>query len=503
MIKQFFKGQFKAVCLSLLFIFGNTLQVEAASAWQPQQPFTSSIGPDDPSGATDGVGNALGIYLLPGGILTTSYFDSVSESWQAPQSVVATPFISLYALDMDATGDGIALWSEQLSNNIRSARYSGGAAGTWTILPPDPINVLANPNAEVDVAMDGSGNAAGIWIDTTALTVTTAFFDGTTWGAPTLIGAGESSPTIKYSSSGTAVAIWDNVGVVTASHSIAGVFQAPVILGNRGPSRIDLGVDNAGNAIAIWMDSGVIFTSNFNGTTWGAAVAQSTGTGNIDPIVAMAANGTAVIGWVDGAGNAQSRAYNGTIYGPTLLIAADSASVAISVDALGNALAIFGPSTAVSLPIFSLQLPVGGTAWENLLVVGEAAMDNDTVSVLSSGGEGFAFIFPVTPDGRSFAGVALLIVPEPTPPLGISGSVCVNKFASQTDRIHIINFQPSTDPTVVSYILRRNGVIIATIPSAGPYTYLDHNRCKRTDVYSLTSVNAEGLESTPLVIELR
>lgn len=91
----------------------------------------------------------------------------------------------------------------------------------------------------------------------------------------------------------------------------------------------------------------------------------------------------------------------------------------------------------------------------------------------------------------------------PEAPVSIQGKTRTNESAVQIDRLHIITFTPSKDVTVTFYRLRRNGVIIAEIPGIGPYKYIDHHRRKgKSDVYTLTSVNAEGLESAPLTVTL-
>lgn len=74
----------------------------------------------------------------------------------------------------------------------------------------------------------------------------------------------------------------------------------------------------------------------------------------------------------------------------------------------------------------------------------------------------------------------------------------------QTDIVNIITITPSTTPGVVSYYLRRDGVLIAIIPASGPYIYYDHNRSKhQTYTYSLTSVDGFGVESAPVVLVMK
>lgn len=86
---------------------------------------------------------------------------------------------------------------------------------------------------------------------------------------------------------------------------------------------------------------------------------------------------------------------------------------------------------------------------------------------------------------------------NPSGPARFSGKTVINYFLNRMDRIHILKWTPSTDLSVVSYSLYRNGKKIATIPASGPYKYEDHNSGKH-DVYILVSVNGDGSESNPL-----
>jgi len=85
------------------------------------------------------------------------------------------------------------------------------------------------------------------------------------------------------------------------------------------------------------------------------------------------------------------------------------------------------------------------------------------------------------------------------PPSMFVGKAIKNRFATQTDLINKLTWTPSSDPSVVAYLILRNGVLIAEIPASGPFVYLDHNRRKcSVDTYELIAVNAEGVQSTPL-----
>jgi hypothetical protein len=90
----------------------------------------------------------------------------------------------------------------------------------------------------------------------------------------------------------------------------------------------------------------------------------------------------------------------------------------------------------------------------------------------------------------------------PVPPTNFVGVVEKNKFLTQTELLNVLTWTPSIDPSVTSYRIYQNGILIATVPASGPYEVVLHNR-RHGEIYTyeLTAVNASG-ESTPLVILL-
>jgi hypothetical protein len=80
------------------------------------------------------------------------------------------------------------------------------------------------------------------------------------------------------------------------------------------------------------------------------------------------------------------------------------------------------------------------------------------------------------------------------PPTDGQGSHVKNRFALLIEWYNQLDWTASTSPDVVGYNIRRNGALIAS--HVFGTSYRDGNRPhKGTDVYSITSVNAEGLES--------
>lgn len=88
------------------------------------------------------------------------------------------------------------------------------------------------------------------------------------------------------------------------------------------------------------------------------------------------------------------------------------------------------------------------------------------------------------------------------PPTGIFGSTLKNKFLTQTDIIHVISWTASPSECVIGYQIFRNGKFISFVSSTSKLEYSDHNRRKKTDIYSVRAVNAFGVVSAPINIAI-
>ncbi len=86
-------------------------------------------------------------------------------------------------------------------------------------------------------------------------------------------------------------------------------------------------------------------------------------------------------------------------------------------------------------------------------------------------------------------------------PAGLSGWVIKDRFLTRTDYVHHLEWDKSTDPTVVSYLLLRNGKSIGTRPATGPFVFNDGNRGKhQQDVYVLQALNSSGAVVSSLTV---
>lgn len=493
----------------LFYFFALCITASASADWvQPPTLFPASEGFGTVKIASDANGNAALLISNNFGVDAYNY-DSVT-GWSGPNATFPADeniFFRLI-LAMDATGAALGAWVPSTTGTGEVAYYDGAAWSQPTTNPMLGSVVIARPA----IAMNGSGEGVLVFIDQFG-DVYASFFTGGDWGAPTLIatGAGSSLASVDYSTNGTVVAGWENnVGAPVAINYIGGIWNPQVILDTAGTYET-VGIDASGKALAVWINAaGDVVYSPFNGSTWTSSQTIAAGPGNFNASVAMAPGGTAVAVFEDAAFNGFSSSYNGSTWNTPIQFNSDPLTSNsfvgpnLSVNSSGNALVVW----ATDAPeVKSAKLALGSSAW----APEEIIQDNPPSAIvaingsLSDNGTGFAtwYVDIDLGEGKApFASVNLAASP-PTPPVSIEGRSCKERFATQTNQVNFISFAPSTDPTVVAYYLRRNGVLIATIPAFGPYLYTDGNLCKSTsDTYSVTAVDADGVESTAVVVVL-
>lgn len=394
-------------------------------------------------------------------LLVTSYFNGTTyvTPTPSPLSTTASGTFIRPAVAMDGLGNGVAVWSENsgATNAVFSSFFDPGTV-SWG--PITQLSVPANASLDPSVGFSADGTAAAVWRDLNTFQVYASNFNGTSWTAvPGVIGAaGSQIPDVQMDASGNALAVWTNVtgDSLNFSYFSGGVWSAEAPIATIDAfSRYSYQVSPNGNAVAAFQIGGEAFYSYFTGGTWSAPVQYSIGA------------------------------------------AGQTSSVAVGIDTAGNALLIWSDFTT-------------GNTWSRLLTGGVLQPTADLISTLdeldptfaglADNGRGFTSGVIPGGEGQGASGTYTLLIP---PVVVATGTTCNNKFATQTDRIHIITFTPSTDPAVTAYYIRRNGVLIAAIPASGPYIFYDHNRCKGvTDVYTITAVSPSG-EGPPAVVVLR
>lgn len=476
-----------------------TYSTSGFAVWQTPATQLSGFG-NSLDMAADANGHAVTIYSndLEGPVFASYY---TNGAWTPSQPISVSLGSAFVAVDMDATGTALAVWNNLNDSTIESARFSGGF---WGIPFPNPIETVSGPT-RVDVAMDGSGRGVAIWADG-AGNMRSSFFSGGVWGPVETIGTGGSFPKIAYSANGTVVAGWNDGGVAMVANYIGGSWQAPVTLDPAIQLFGNVGIDADGNALAIWKTSTLSgLASYFDGTSWlpPVTVFPDPVVTNLPPVLAMSPGGQAVAAWFTSTGTGVSSSFNGTSWSTLLQYSPGPITdFDVSINPTNDAgLVVWATDTPI---IYSSKLPLGGV-WSpqefvaNPTVFGDVLVDM-LVAASSDNGTDFASWLERGVGGEGGFPFAIATL-APLGPLNLAATTCTNRFASQTDRVNIITWTASVDPLVVSYELRRNGILIATIPSGGPFIYADHHRCRRVaDVYILTAIDVNGGASAPSII---
>ncbi len=537
-------SHFKRRFLWLLLVYFGFLSPCLAD-WQPQTDLDLNGDNEYISLAADGQGNAMAIFDgfdtdISMGVLYYSYF--TNGAWGAPQPFTTLPFEGSFDFPfvaMDPSGTGLAIWCGFMPEFSVQVNYFDGASWGANQLLDDNVPYDFNVSQLCTVAMNGPGSGIAAWVRSND-TVQVQFFSG---GVPSAGPTGIAPAVLDtqlivaaYSTNGSAVlGWWDPSGSVTVANFDGVSWNVPPPIGNSGSvlTNVQVGIDASGNALAAWVDgSGNVVTSYFNGS-WQPSEILSIASSNVAFVsLAMSPSGYAVISWQDSSNNGWSRFFNGTAwempiqFGSNLFVPTPpnfpiyngngfytyGNSNSVSIDDLGNAIVIWATQD-VNYSIYGAQLPFGGSAWINEQFVGTAPANGDAssgvaqlLSAISPDPSGFALWQAGSNDFGDtfnvFSSSALLSFP-PMPPHGIEGRVCKDKFATSADRVKIITWTPSIASSVIGYNVRKNGILVKTIPASGPFIYKDHNTCKKTDVYTVTSVSADGLESLPLTISVK
>lgn len=486
----------------LLGLICFSLVSEAAEVFDINQ-FTTDGQSIKIATATDNDNNAVSVFVDAGKIQGT--FSSGAAPWHTPNTLLSNSSSTAFSPDvaMDASGTALAIWREAQGplNSINTKRFSNGAWQT-TVIPALEFTVdgLGSPS----IAMDGTKKALAVWPNTTANKIHASFFSNGVWSPFQDIGSGNNFPKAAYSLSGKAAAAWMLSPNSLYVNSFDGTsWLTATLLDNQLQSAPDLGIDASGNAIVIWQSSATddIKVSRSDGTVFAAPFTLSTGSGNGIPRIAVAPDGTAVAIWSDGSGDIQFRVFNGTTWDPAVTLGPGS-SPAISMDSVGNAIIAF---TNPAKELLTALLPKGGiigtpvtvTTFPNLLGSLDVALSHKSTLGVLVWNENDGNTTPVSNTFGTFVALG------PTPPTDLEGSICNTKGFSNIDRVHIISWTASTDPTVVSYNIERDGVLVANVSADGPLVFFDHGRCKGfTNFYDVFAVNAEGLQGLPVSIAL-
>ena len=495
----------KLICILFVLPF-CTSEIQAAS-WSATPLQLTSTGTNSiPQISASGAGNAVAVWLENGNTVNASIYSN--GSWQTVQAIsgssdtLTTPLVSMYVV-----GRAVAVWRDETTNTIESAVYNGS---TWASASTSFTNVDSAPTLSMNntgsVILGYSDSSQNAWA---------AFFSSGTWGAPeelstaTVVSGG--AVIVAINPGGGASALWENTsgGIDAASYYATGEFWGTptVISSGSTNSNPAIGMDNLGNTLAIWLSGTspkTLETAKFDGTSWTSpASLDSTVNGTYQPVIAVAPSGLATAVWVENSSDDILTAnYTSSAWGSSQTIyttsgAATNIQPQVAIASSGNSYAIWAINIGSEHLILSSTFTEDAWGAAQTLASVSATVDQEQIAVSPNNA-----VFSIWQTNSNIFTSTLSLTP--TAPGSLSGSVLQNKFMGQTDRIHQLVWTPASDDTITSYVITRNGALLTSISSLGPYSYRDHNRSKSSpDVYTVSSINGGGVASSSLTITLQ
>lgn len=275
---------------------------------------------------------------------------------------------------------------------------------------PAPVS-SARPGLFPDIAMDGQGRAAAVWVQGVGDTFrpyTAAYTPYVGWDTPSELeplGPGDAEqPAVAMNAAGRAVAVFvlrsgTGADLYAAEYAPGGGWSAPQGLESRMEvvSAPRVAVDEAGNALVVWRQSDGTAESVWAarlrvGVGWSSPLLLETGTGAVSaPALAAVGSGEAWVAWTqpDAAGPARVLASHFTPetgWAPPELAAdtATEAPVAVALSLDGSAMILFRRQVGVdpaSLTAFATRYEPGAGWSATATLLGPALARAEEVGV--------------------------------------------------------------------------------------------------------------------------
>lgn len=318
-----------------------------------------------------------------------------SGSWGPPDRIARPGVGARPGVALNEAGRAAVIWVHDIGRDrVVQATYRTGPAEPF----PNP-NDLSAAVLEVrshHIGLDGAGNTVAVWAERhsgdfdVAGEIRSAAFG--TWGAPIVLSTGSvrAGPELAVTPEGDAFAIWIQGAAVLVSHAdlTKGTWDPPVNLSGNAGFGAAVAVNAAGDAVAVWSLAdrpGIEAATRPAGASWAPAVTVSDVSpfNNVTaPDVALGRNGTATAIWVGGSSLRSSvRGSDGSWSRPVEVGAADPAEPKVSVDADGNAVALWLHRAR----LLSALRPAVAGAWQPPEQLSDAAASAPQVALDAAG----------------------------------------------------------------------------------------------------------------------
>ncbi len=273
-----------------------------------------------PQVAVDASGNALAIWTRSAPPVWTVQvaYRPARGSWQPAVTIAKTgTAVASPQVAFDPQGNALALWAELAGTNWEITTAFRAAGGGWS-LPQGLAEAGENPSVEVEVGVDGRGDATVVWegVDGTHPVIQTSSSTATQqiWSDIedlSVVDGQSVSPQLAVDARGDAAVVWTHADGGTWTVQVAlrrggGAWGKPRNLTPPGRKAVapDVALDARGDALAVWTESlggHTIVRSSFRPAAtgrWSPARSLSQAGGDaLTPTVAVGADGNGVIVW--------------------------------------------------------------------------------------------------------------------------------------------------------------------------------------------------------------
>ncbi len=331
-IRPFQAGALAAALSVLLMLAPAT--AGAKPAWlAPVGISAPGVGTEGSHVAVDPQGEAVAVWTQTKGSEKVDIEASSRPpggSWQAPvrlspaaprehpwphEGEAQSPYVAI-----NAKGEAVAVWRYDDGSDWLVESSTRPAGGTW-----GPFSIIAGgftPSGgirearEAGIALDPQGDAVATWTDwDTKYELEGGIAEaavrpaGGTWQAPVQLCSWKAatSPNAAFDAQGDAVASWNAGSFEVSTRPAGGTWQAAEAIFPVQGGEGKLAVDPQGEAVAVWehetSHGGKPYTAVIEGRsrppggTWQPPVTISTNTGFAGPVLAIDAQGEAIITW--------------------------------------------------------------------------------------------------------------------------------------------------------------------------------------------------------------
>ncbi len=514
----------KKILFSLISLFSFTQGMANDIVWSipPTLLSTSNLNASNPQISTDASGNLVALWIENG--LVKSKSKLLNMNWDAGATL--SPFSPSVgpAIVCDLAGNATAIW---LENGIVKAA-SKPFMSNWS-----QPSTLSNGGAGIPaLAVNTTGDVVAAWPRHGNIETSTKMFGGSWGGTQVISSSNAANPQIaiaRSSANANAVVVWQSSSATLSSISastkpLTGNWSAAQVISDplHNAATPVVAMDLNGNATALWFKYDVVGTNYFNvvvqsaerlaNAQWGSAASlSSSGIRNPATLVARVAYdsvGNAVALWNTSFDNdtfsiqGAVKPLRGVWDSPVDIVSSNTYGLDADLKAnnLGDALALYMFYNGQTLSIQSAESDITGfmnDVWSVPILV-SAGMNNGsprTATTLAGNAIKTAAIWLSSNGMQNQVFASTGSKSLPLPPSNLSVSQNVSNLGVYTDYYNLLSWTASADPTVVGYLIYRNGTFLEQVSNTTTQ-FADHNRVQNGAVaYEIASVNNQNTHS--------